>query len=78
VSCAVSQHGIKLGFGDSWSDRRQSSWSANHLWAWYSTDVVEGVVAHRDELREPSEVQEFGEEAVDQCAATDGLDAGNQ
>jgi hypothetical protein len=25
-----------------------------------------------------SEVREFGEEAVDQCAASDGLDAGDQ
>jgi hypothetical protein len=41
--------------------------------------VVHGVVAHFGlNSGRPGEVQEFGEEAVDRCADTDGLDAGSQ
>jgi hypothetical protein len=40
---------------------------------------VEGVVVHFVlDYCGPGKVCEFGEEAVDQCATTDGLDAGNQ
>jgi hypothetical protein len=38
-----------------------------------------GVVAHfAMDSGGPSEVREFGEEAIDRCAATEALDAGNQ
>jgi hypothetical protein len=41
--------------------------------------VVEGVVAHFAlNSGGPSEIRDFGEEAVDRCAATDGLDAGSK
>jgi hypothetical protein len=41
--------------------------------------MIDSVVAHFAlDSSLAGEVREFGEEAVDRCAATDSLDAGNQ
>jgi hypothetical protein len=41
--------------------------------------MVDGVVAHfAMDSGGLTKIRELGEEAVDRCAATDGLDAGNQ
>jgi hypothetical protein len=77
--CVVLQHALELGFGDSKPVRWQSPWSAGDRWARYSPDVMDSVVAHFTlDSGWASEVWEFGEEAVDQCAASDGLDAWDQ
>jgi hypothetical protein len=45
----------------------------------YSPDVVDSIMADFAlDSGWRSEVREFGEEAVDWCAASDGLDAGDQ
>jgi hypothetical protein len=44
ASCAVPQHGVELGFGDSEPIRCQSPWSAGDRWARYSPDVVDSIM----------------------------------
>jgi hypothetical protein len=79
ASCAILQHGVELGFGDSEPIRCQSPWLAGDRWAGCSPDVVDSIMADFAlDSGWASEVREFGEDAVDRCAASDGLDAGDQ
>jgi hypothetical protein len=79
ASCAILQHGVELGFGDSEPIRCQSPWSAGDRWARYSPDVVDSIMAvFALDSGWAGEVRESGEDAIDRCAASDGLDAGDQ
>jgi hypothetical protein len=65
-----------LGFGNGEPVWCQSPLSAGDRWAWSSPDVVEsGVVDFALDSGWASEVQELCEEAIDWCAANDGLNA---
>jgi hypothetical protein len=78
-SCFVRQHVVELGFGDSKHIRCQSPWSAGDRWARNCPDVVDSITADFAlNSGWASEFHEFGEDAVDRCAASDGLDAGDQ
>jgi hypothetical protein len=79
ASCAVPQHGVELGFGDSETIWCQSPWSAGDQWARYSPDVVDSIMADFAlAFGWVSEVWEFSEEAVNRCATSDGLDTGDK
>jgi hypothetical protein len=45
ASCAILQHGVELGFGDSEPIQCQLQWSAGDQWARYSPDVVDSIMA---------------------------------
>jgi hypothetical protein len=76
ASCAVPQHGVELGFGDSESVRCQWTWSAGDWWAWCSPDVVDGAVAHLAlDTCGANEVRKFGEKGVARSTANDDFDA---
>jgi hypothetical protein len=78
-SCAVPQPGVELGSGGIEPIRCQSPWSAGDLWARYSPDVEDSILADFAlDSGWASEVREFGEDAVDRCVAIDGLDPGDQ
>jgi hypothetical protein len=79
ASSAVLQHGVELGFGDSEPIRYQWPWSAGDRWPRCSQDVVDSMMADFAlDSGWPCEVREFGENADDRCAVSDGLDSGDQ
>jgi hypothetical protein len=79
ASCAILQHGVELGFNDSEPIRCQSPWSASDRWARYSPDVIDSIMADfAMDSGWAGEVREFGDVAVDRCAPSDGLDAGDR
>jgi hypothetical protein len=74
ASCAVPKHGAELSFGDGEAVRCQALWSAGDLWAWCSSNVVDGVVAHLVmDIRGANEVRKFGDPGVDRSTATDDI-----
>jgi hypothetical protein len=71
----ILQHGVELGFDDCQPIWCQSLWSAGDWWARYSLDVMDSVMVDFTlDSGWVSEVRKFGKEAVDRCAACDGLD----
>jgi hypothetical protein len=79
ASCAVLQHGVELGYGDSEPIWCQSPWSAGDRWPRCSPDVVDSIMADfAPDSGWPCEVREFDEDAVDRCDVSDGLDVGDQ
>jgi hypothetical protein len=79
ASCGVLQHGVELGFGDSEPIRCQSPWPADDRWPRCSPNVVDSImVDFALDSGRPCEVPVFGEDAVDRCAVSDGLDAGGR
>jgi hypothetical protein len=79
VRCAILQHGVELGLCDSEPIQCQSPLSAGDRWARYSPDVVDSIMADFAlDSGWAGEVREFGEDAFDRRATSDGLDAGDQ
>jgi hypothetical protein len=76
ASCAVPQRGVELGFGYNEPIRCQPPCSAGDRWSRYSSDMMESIMA--DFALDASEFREFGEEAVDRCAASGCLHSGDQ
>jgi hypothetical protein len=54
ASCAILQHGVELGFGDSEPIWCQLLWLAGDWWARYSPDVVDSIMP---DLTRPARVQ---------------------
>jgi hypothetical protein len=75
--CAVPQHGVELGFGDSEPFRCQLTLSAGDWWVWCSPDVVDGVVPHLAlDFSGATDVWILGEDGVDRSTVTDDFCAG--
>jgi hypothetical protein len=77
--CTILQHGVEIGFGESEPIRCQSRWPACEPWPSCSPDVVYSIMADFAlDSGWGGEVREFGKDAVDRCAVSDVLDAGDQ
>jgi hypothetical protein len=77
ASCAILQHGVEFGLGNSEPVRCEATWSAGDWWARCGPDVVDRVVAHfMLKTSGTCEGWELGEEGVDWSAATDDFHPG--